>query len=162
VPLMIRSLVVPLDGSAFGEHALPPALALARKTRVTIHLVQVLMPVGSLAPEMPLFADEPLVRRLLEQQRTAQQAYLATRARRLSEAGAPRVPTWLVEGEVVDSVRQQVETLKADLVILSTHGRGAFGRFWLGSVADKLVRVLPVPLLLVRPAHEEDRVDLAD
>src|SRR5437773_5540675 len=111
VPLMIRSLLVPLDGSSFGEQALPPALALARKTRVTIHLVQVLLPVGSLAPEMPLFADEPLVRRLLEQQRAAQQAYLNDVARRLSEAGAPRVQTWLVEGDVVESVRQQVEAV---------------------------------------------------
>jgi len=157
---MIRSLVVPLDGSPFGEQALPAALAVARKTRVTIHLVQVLLPVGSMAPEMPLLADEVLVRRLMDQQRAAQHAYLDRIARRLGEAGAPRVQTWLVEGDVVSGVREQVEALKADLVILSTHGRGAFGRFWLGSVADQLVRTLTVPQLLIRPQGDEESVDL--
>jgi nucleotide-binding universal stress UspA family protein len=43
--------------------------------------------------------------------------------------------------------------IKADLVVMTTHGRGALSRFWLGSVADKLVRQLPMPMLLVRP-HE--------
>lgn len=45
-----------------------------------------------------------------------------------------------------------------DLVVMTTHGRGALGRFWLGSVADELVRDLPMPLLLVRP--EEAPPDL--
>jgi nucleotide-binding universal stress UspA family protein len=157
---MFRSLLVPLDGSPFGEQALPAALALARKTRVTIHLVQVLLPIGSMSPEMPPIADEALMRRLLEQQRTAQQAYLDRIAGRLSEAGAPRVQTWLVDGDVVGAIGEQVELLKADLVVLSTHGRGAFGRFWLGSVADQLVRTLPVPQLLIRPKGDEERVDL--
>jgi nucleotide-binding universal stress UspA family protein len=40
----------------------------------------------------------------------------------------------------------------ADMVVMTTHGRGA-GRIWLGSVADALVRRLPVPILLVRPQH---------
>ena len=38
-----------------------------------------------------------------------------------------------------------------DLVALTTHGRGPLGRFWLGSVADTLVRHLHVPTLLIRP-----------
>jgi nucleotide-binding universal stress UspA family protein len=45
----------------------------------------------------------------------------------------------------------QAEALGVDLVVLTTHGRGPLGRFWLGSVADALVRRLPVPALLVRP-----------
>jgi nucleotide-binding universal stress UspA family protein len=157
---MIKSIVVPLDGSPFGEQALPPALALARKTHVTIHLVQVMLPFGTMSPEMPVYADEALMRRLVDQERAAQQQYLDGIARRLSEAGAPRVQTWLVDGDVVGAIRRQVETLKADLVILSTHGRGAFARFWLGSVADQLVRSLPVPQMLVRPTSEEAPIDL--
>ena len=41
-----------------------------------------------------------------------------------------------------------------DLVVMSTHGRGPLSRFWLGSVADELVRRMPVPVLLVRPKEE--------
>src|SRR5262249_47720136 len=40
---------------------------------------------------------------------------------------------------------------RADLVVMTTHGRGPMARFWLGSVVDHLVRELPMPLLLVRP-----------
>jgi nucleotide-binding universal stress UspA family protein len=38
-----------------------------------------------------------------------------------------------------------------DLVVMTTHGRGALGRIWLGSVADQLIRDMPMPMLLVRP-----------
>src|SRR5207247_1387570 len=40
-----------------------------------------------------------------------------------------------------------------DLAVMATHGRGALGRFWLGSVADEMLRHVNVPLLLVRPAE---------
>jgi nucleotide-binding universal stress UspA family protein len=44
-----------------------------------------------------------------------------------------------------------VATQRADLVVMTTHGRGPLSRAWLGSVADQLVRSLAVPILLVRP-----------
>ena len=47
---------------------------------------------------------------------------------------------------------------KSDLIVMTTHGRGPLGRFWLGSVADELVRESPVPVLLIRPT--EKLVDL--
>jgi nucleotide-binding universal stress UspA family protein len=58
-----------------------------------------------------------------------------------------------LEGEVAAALEAQAARVEADLVVLSTHGRGAMGRFWLGSVADDLLRDLPRPVLLVRP-HE--------
>ena len=39
---------------------------------------------------------------------------------------------------------------------MSTHGRGALGRFWIGSVADRLIHSLPTPLLLTRPGGISD------
>src|SRR5262249_19392216 len=57
----------------------------------------------------------------------------------------------LIKGEVVPMLRATATSMEADLVIMTTHGRGVLGRFWLGSVADNLIRELPVPLLLVRP-----------
>jgi nucleotide-binding universal stress UspA family protein len=156
---MFRSILVPLDGSPFGEHALPVALDLARRAKITLHLTRVLLPFGSLAPEGPIWGDDVLVRRLVEQQKAGQQAYLDDVARRLTAAGAPRVQTWLLDGDVPGMIREQVERVGSDLVVMSTHGRGAFTRFWLGSVADDLVRSLHVPMLLIRPGEEP--VDLA-
>ena len=51
------------------------------------------------------------------------------------------------------ALQQKLKQVEAGLVVMTTHGRGAVSRFWLGSVADKLVRQLPMPVLLVRP-HE--------
>ena len=44
---------------------------------------------------------------------------------------------------------------------MTTHGRGLLSRAWLGSVADRLVRQLPMPMLLVRP-HETDPADITN
>ena len=156
---MPRSILVPLDGSTFGEHALPLALDLARKAKLTLHLVQVLLPPGSFAPETPLLADNVLAKRLIEQQMAAQQNYLDGIERRLLEAGAPRVQTWLLDGDIPGMIRQQAETIGADLVVMTTHGRGRFARFWLGSVTDELVRTLPVPLLLLHPGDGPPDLD---
>jgi nucleotide-binding universal stress UspA family protein len=151
---MVRSILVPLDGSPFGEHALPLVLDLARKAKVTIHLTQVLLPPGAFAPESPLLNDSALLQRLAEQQKAAQQGYLDAVARRLTAAGAPRVQTWLLDGDIPGMIRHQAETVAADLVVMTTHGRGPLARFWMGSVADELVRSLRVPLLLVRPSEQ--------
>src|SRR5262245_54825569 len=58
--VMVRSLLVPLDGSPFGEHALPYALHIARRTGATLHLLNVLSPIASLYAEAPLFIDDHL------------------------------------------------------------------------------------------------------
>lgn len=146
---MIRSILVPLDGSTFGEHALPLAASLARRSGATLHLVHVhqVVPPATIAGVAVMDALDLHLRQ-------DEQAYMTDAVRRLRESGAPlKIETALVEGEVADAVRQYADKVSADMVIMSTHGRGALGRFWLGSVADDLVRELPRPVMLIRP-HE--------
>jgi nucleotide-binding universal stress UspA family protein len=57
-------------------------------------------------------------------------------------------------GPVGDALAGYVSELGIDLVVMATHGRGGFERVWLGSVADRLVRTLEVPVLLVRASGE--------
>jgi nucleotide-binding universal stress UspA family protein len=64
----------------------------------------------------------------------------------------------LLSGSTVPALCADAASCGADLVVMTTHGRGPLSRFWLGSVADGLVRQLSVPLLLVRP--KEGPVDL--
>ena len=66
----------------------------------------------------------------------------------------------LLDGPVADVLAEQAQASRADLVVMSTHGRGALGRVWLGSVAAALARLAPVPLLLVRP--QQPLVPLAE
>lgn len=145
---MFRSILVPLDGSAFGEHALPLALSIARRAGARLHLVHVHSPIRAMYVEGAYFMDGDLEKHLLEQQRD----YLMKTARRV-EVGDVQVSTDLLEGEVAPAVRAAAVANSSDLVVMTTHGRGAMARFWLGSVADELIRELPMPMLLVRPGE---------
>jgi nucleotide-binding universal stress UspA family protein len=144
---MFRSLVVPLDGSAFGEHALPLALSLARRADATIELVHVHVPLAALFTEQMANVESTFDPRL----RAQAQEYLDRTTKRLAAVAPIKVESRLLDGPVVDAVQEHVLSTMAELVVMTTHGRGALSRWWLGSVADELVRRLPVPLLLVRP-----------
>jgi len=66
----------------------------------------------------------------------------------------------VLEGRVVEALVERAHALRADSVVMTTHGRSGAQRMWLGSVADGLVRHLTIPILLVHPdAAEECRVD---
>jgi nucleotide-binding universal stress UspA family protein len=148
---MFRTLVVPLDGSPFAEQALPVAVGIARRSGAAVRLVHVLPPVPSIYGEAALFLEDDVEARFRERRQAEQQAYLDRVAGRVRERIPGKVTTALGEGEVADLLLAEATRSAADLVVMTTHGRGPLGRFWLGSVADELVRRLPVPLLLARP-----------
>jgi nucleotide-binding universal stress UspA family protein len=149
---MYRSIMVPLDGSAFGEYALPLALSIARRAGATVNLVHVCTPLGPNVFGGAL--DAPVLgQSRLAQMREPASAYLDQLATCLSERWEVVITATVLEGPAVDTLRAHA-LASADLVVLTTHGRGPLSRFWLGSVADRLVRELPMPILLARP-HEE-------
>jgi nucleotide-binding universal stress UspA family protein len=144
---MYRSILVPLDGSEFGEQALPLALSIARRAGASLRLVHVAIPLVTNYAEAFVMPDD------LEARVRARQAdYLNETASRLLVSSLVPVTTALLDGDVVTAIRDHAAAAGVDLVVMTTHGRGPLGRFWLGSVADELVRRLPIPLLLVRPS----------
>jgi nucleotide-binding universal stress UspA family protein len=155
---MYLSLMVPLDGSPFGEQALPLALKIARRAGATIHLVHVHNPATE--PYTPTIAPAAGRELLHIQRERDEQGYLEGIAARLRDTASVPVHPVLIKGEVVSMLRATATSLEVDLVVMTTHGRGVLGRFWLGSVADHLVRELPVPLLLVRPCEDATPADV--
>jgi nucleotide-binding universal stress UspA family protein len=156
---MYRTLLVPLDGSPFGEQALPLALSLARRSGAKLELLHVMAPLATMHAEGPLYLDMRLFDHMRERQKAEIGHYFEGVITRLRAAGAKEVVTRLREGEIPSEIRRQAEESKPDLLLMTTHGRGAFARFWLGSVAHDLVRKAPCPMILTRP-HDEI-VDLA-
>jgi nucleotide-binding universal stress UspA family protein len=152
---MYRTLLVPLDGSAFGEYALPLALNLARQTGAAIRLLHVHAPVVYVEGLVSL--DNALDQRAREQET----AYLAKMARQLEGSLGKTVSTVLVDGPVADALVEHAAATETGLIVMTTHGRGPFSRFWLGSVADQLLRRATVPLLLVRPPEQVRADDAA-
>jgi nucleotide-binding universal stress UspA family protein len=153
---MYRSVLVPLDGSAFAEHALPLALAIARRAGAALNVVQVHVPFALMYADSLSPGSYEAEARVLEQER----AYLDGIVKRLASLAPVAVTSALLEGPVVAEMLSGHATVtKADLVVMTTHGRGPLSRLWLGSVADEMVRRATTPVLLVRP-HEKG-VDLA-
>jgi nucleotide-binding universal stress UspA family protein len=78
-------------------------------------------------------------------------AYLEGVAERLREDGLS-VATHLAEGEgAANMIAAMADELEADLIALATHGHGGLRRAMIGSVADKVLRSSPLPLMVLRP-----------
>jgi nucleotide-binding universal stress UspA family protein len=144
---MYRSILVPLDGSTFGEHAVPWGATMARRSGAKLTLAHVHEPASILYGEGAVVLSDELD----VHTRAQKKLYLDQVVGRLY-GGDLSVETPMLEGGVVEAIREHVKKGKIDLVVMSTHGRGPMGRFWLGSAADKLVRQLNVPILLIHPA----------
>lgn len=149
--LDFRTLLVPLDGSALAEHALPRALAIARRSGASIRLVLVHAPSASTDDPWEMYSRD-LVAASDEQTILQNQAYLNGVVRRISRRDSVRVTTFLSEGQQI-AEQLCLAARGADLVVMATHGRSRLGRLWHGSMADTLIRRMSLPLLLVRGYH---------
>lgn len=147
---MLDTIMVPLDGSEFARQAVPRAVSLARRADATLLLVRIHRGFPAADP-----AEAPAS--LVEADRELEAQEREELSRAAEEVGRehPDVEAAFGQGDVGDALLRRAEE-RADLVVMSTHGRGGFSRFWLGSVADELVRSCSVPLFLVRPEEPEE------
>jgi nucleotide-binding universal stress UspA family protein len=154
-PATIRSLLVPLDGSPFAEQALPWAAEIARESGARLRLALVHQ-----VPSPPPL-DE-ISRRLYTKielaLRKSEREYLRTTAERLRVQHEVQAARVMLQGAPAPApaLAEYVRDVGVDLVVMTTHGLGGIRRAWLGSVADRLVRSLEVPMLLIRPREEAD------
>lgn len=154
---MLRSVLVPLDGSPFSEHALPWARVLCRKTGAALHLAHVHVPRPR--EELITFTQFQYEGVSLAEydwrDRKEEGHYLDVVAERMQAQEDFPVEAAVLSGSVAESLRCQADEVAADLVVMTTHGRTGASRAWVGSVADKLVRSSDRPLLMVRESTED-------
>lgn len=143
---MYTSILVPLDGSAFGESALPAAVTLAKRSGARLHLVYVRGTAMDSTMGLPGLATgwSP------EAERGAR-TYLDDVADRTSDDLGESVSFALLDGRVAEAVCAYARSNGISLLVMSTHGRRGVSRAWLGSVAAGIIREAPAPVLLVRP-----------
>jgi nucleotide-binding universal stress UspA family protein len=152
---MYKSLIVPLDGSALAEQAVATATAFAKKSGAKVHLIRVHNPYPQKPYRGPLMA--PTDARWDRNVRRRETKYLSGVAASMKEALGRSVPASLKDGTVVEAICAFARTLPAPLLVMSTHGAAGQNRRWLGSTADRVIRVAPCPILLVRPLAEQGR-----
>jgi len=148
---MYQSIFVPLDGSPAAEHALPWAISIAQRAGAGLHIARVHVPPAAIGVANEFVADAPLD----ESIRDIEANYLDEVAQRVTSASSLNVQRSLLDGTIADAIRTHALANKAGLIVMTTHGRGPFARFWLGSVADAIIRTSPVPILLVPPSGDQ-------
>ncbi len=138
-------ILVPLDESPIAEDSIPWAAAIAKAQGRPVHLVTV-RPSADAYWE---FADvDP--RTSVEAHRQTLNDYLEQM--RHSEAlNGLTVSAEVLDGPIAPQIRWLADRIRASLVVMTTRGRGGFGRPGVGSVAEKLVRTLRVPVVVVPP-----------
>ncbi len=141
---MLKTILVPLDGSVASELAVPFAEGISRATHAKLVLIRAVRQTVSFA----LGAD-PF--------REALAAYaereLKEVAGRLAEGGL-EVEAQVWDGDAGPAIVEAAEKLRADIIVMSTHGRTGLGRALYGSVADQVLRTASVPVLLVPPTAQ--------
>ena len=136
-----KVVLVPLDGSRLAEGALAPAIGFGREGAKLV----LLCAVETHGTPFVDPADAQVA--VIEEAET----YLAGDALRVRAAGATDVETSVWYGPPVESIADAAHFRKADLIVMSTHGRSGLGRLILGSVAESVLRATSTPILLLRP-----------
>ena len=138
---MYQKILVPLDGSEFAERALGAAIDLAKPADAKIHLFTVLD--GHLEEA---FQDIGVVEHLPPED--VARAHLSGQAAEVADHGVSTTSAILTSRHAAEQIVREAEAVGADLIVMTTHGRSGLRRWLLGSVAEKVLRVSPVPVLL--------------
>lgn len=146
---VIQRVVVPLDGSPLAEEALPTATSLAQRLHVPVHLVTAI----DVIEIMPTVAfDASLYEETVAQLEADATGWLTQTAEQLQQEGV--ATTWaILHGSPFLVITDAVKP--GDVIVMASHGRGGAKRWLLGSVAEKLIREGPVPVVLVPPAERQ-------
>lgn len=146
----VERILFPTDFSPFSAHALRHAMALARRFKArlkAVHVIPHVFPSGDSDYFAASWLMTPETRQRVEEE---MRRFLApAREARLDHE------VEVCEGDPWREIVSQAEEMPADLVVMGTHGRGGLEHLFLGSVAEKLIRRLPCPVLTV--CHEEGR-----
>jgi nucleotide-binding universal stress UspA family protein len=145
----IRKLLLATDLSEASESATDHAFDLASSLDAALLIVSVIDPGSLLLPGGRFRARIDQVRERREQLAQA----LVERGRGLGIDVSFLVWT----GDPGDQIVEAAEAEHVDMVLVGSHGRGAVGRLFLGSVSEHVVRNAPCPVLVVRPRETRQR-----
>jgi nucleotide-binding universal stress UspA family protein len=142
-----RRILHASDFSRASGAAFRRATELARANRAQLTILHVYTPVVPLMGEG--YALPQVYDRMLADIRADAQRHLDRLVAKARKAGA-RAKGLLLEGVPHDRIVRAARSTRADLIVVGTHGRTALGRFFLGSVATRVLALAPCPVLTVR------------
>jgi nucleotide-binding universal stress UspA family protein len=142
-------VLVPTDFSAFADQALDYAIRLARTLNARLTLLHVMQPVPMARVDMGVALPETYLQELEEAVQGSMEDALA----RVTAAGltGERV---ILYGVPFQEIVETAKARQVDIIVMGTHGRTGLMHVLLGSVAEKVVRLAPCSVLVVRPVAQ--------
>ena len=147
---MYKQALIPLDGSIVAEGVIPFILQIAGPLGLDVKLLRVVTP----SPPAGAVEAGPVALDNTDKLFAEAEAYLAPVATELRANGV-RVTMEARRGEPVTEILAAVRDSKADLIIMTTHGRTGLGRLLFGSVAEAVLRHADVPVFLMRQTEAQ-------
>ena len=146
---MYQRILVPIDGSSTSSRGLTEAIQIARLTGGRLRLVHV---IDELSFALAMDAYAGYAGNWLEELRgNATKLLQAAQAKAVAaDVEADTVLIDRFKGAVHEQVIAEAQASNADLIVIGTHGRRGIGRWVMGSSAEHILRMSPVPVLLVR------------
>ena len=143
----IRHILAPVDFSAYSKKAVEVALMLAKAFGAKLSLLHVVEP-----PPYPIegYAPSGAAADLLTDLEEQASQELAQWLPEAQTAGVP-VARYVVIGSPYRKIIDTAEAEQVDLIVMATAGRTGFSRLVMGSVAERVVRTSPCPVLTIRP-----------
>lgn len=145
---MYKRIIVTVDGSSTSKRALREAVKLAKELEAALRIVHV-------ADAVTFDAETPYG--LAEYEAAVRKSGDAILKQALASARKAGVvaETRLLEVQqvtdrIADAIAREAKAWHADVIVIGTHGRRGISHLFLGSVAESVVRVAPVPVLLIR------------
>jgi nucleotide-binding universal stress UspA family protein len=142
----IRHILAPTDFSDYSKQALRDAFELAQTFGAKLSLLHVLEPSLYLGEFTPPTMGEDLLGDL-ERQASAELARVLPEA----QQATIEVTRSVVMGSPSQKIVETAETEHVDLILMATHGRTGLSHLLIGSVAERVVRTAPCPVLTIRP-----------
>jgi nucleotide-binding universal stress UspA family protein len=146
--MAIKRILVPVDFSDDSLKALDYAVQFSAPFKAELVLLYVVEPVYYATP-VDMYATSPNLALLLDEQRKSGKAQLARLEAKLIKAKR-KARAVLKTGSPAQVIADAAKRLKADMIIMATHGRTGLSHVLLGSVAERVVRTAGCPVLTVR------------
>jgi nucleotide-binding universal stress UspA family protein len=146
----IKNILCPIDCSEGSRVALEHASALADKFDAQILVLHAWHVTYHVRPDLSVWGQSSGQESLLDVVKSEAQAAVDAFVAKLDEATRRRTTVKVVQGDEVPSIVDAAENEGIDLIVMGTHGRSGISRVALGSVAERVVRHAPCPVLTVR------------
>ena len=143
----MKRILHPSDFSKASAAAFKKAIELAKATGATLELLHVM------APVVPVLGYGYVSPQTYDQLAASETRWARQQMERLvkkARAAGVKTTSTIVEGVPVDRIVRAARARHADLLVMGTHGRTGVSRFFLGSVAARVVATSPSPVLTVR------------